>query len=102
MANPKSIEVNTTINEVTINPNVTNLSIDLNTPTVEVITNPVFMMGSQGLDAYEVAVQEGFNGTKKEWLESIKGELYGNIDGGKANSNYGGIPVIFGGNAEGL
>ena len=47
--------------------------------------------------AYEIAVQNGFNGTEQQWLESIKPAY--NIDGGKANSNYGGIQMIFGGNA---
>ena len=30
--------------------------------------------GAPGKDAYEVAVEEGFTGTKNEWLESLKGE----------------------------
>lgn len=29
--------------------------------------------GKDGADAYEVAVQEGFVGTRAEWLESLKG-----------------------------
>lgn len=29
--------------------------------------------GDNGLSAYEVAVSEGFTGTKAEWLESLKG-----------------------------
>ena len=28
----------------------------------------------RGYSAYEVAVQNGFKGTEKEWLESLKGE----------------------------
>lgn len=30
--------------------------------------------GKDGLSAYEIAVQEGFNGDETEWLESLKGE----------------------------
>lgn len=29
--------------------------------------------GMDGQDAYELAVEKGFNGTKKEWLASLKG-----------------------------
>ncbi len=31
--------------------------------------------GKDGLSAYEVAKNEGFSGTKEEWLESLKGKL---------------------------
>ena len=30
--------------------------------------------GKNGLSAYEIAVQNGFEGTETEWLESLKGE----------------------------
>lgn len=30
--------------------------------------------GADGLSAYEVAVEQGFEGTKKEWLDSLKGK----------------------------
>lgn len=33
------------------------------------LSNPI----SDGLSAYEVAVKNGFQGTEKEWLESLKG-----------------------------
>jgi hypothetical protein len=55
-----------------------------------------------------VAQIEGFTGTEEEWLESLVGPAgpagedgapYGNLDGGKANSVYGGISPIVGGNA---
>jgi hypothetical protein len=52
-----------------------------------------------------VAQIEGFTGTEAEWLESLvglpgqDGALYGNLDGGKANSIYGGISPLLGGNA---
>ena len=29
--------------------------------------------GNDGLSAYQIAVQNGFVGTEKEWLESLKG-----------------------------
>src|SRR5699024_7917992 len=32
------------------------------------------LQGSQGLSAYQVAVQEGFVGSEYEWLESLKGQ----------------------------
>lgn len=31
------------------------------------------LKGNDGASAYEVAVSEGFEGTRKEWLESLKG-----------------------------
>ena len=30
--------------------------------------------GLQGKSAYEIAVENGFQGTEQEWLESLKGE----------------------------
>ena len=30
--------------------------------------------GKDGKSAYEIALQEGFEGTEAEWLESLKGE----------------------------
>ena len=30
--------------------------------------------GKDGKSAYDIAVQEGFEGTEAEWLESLKGE----------------------------
>lgn len=30
--------------------------------------------GKQGLSAYDVAVAEGYSGTKEEWLKSLQGE----------------------------
>jgi hypothetical protein len=74
--------------------------------------------------AYDIAVENGFVGTEAAWLESLvgadgaagtngtngadgddgsdgaDGAPYGNIDGGKANTNFGGtITVVQGGNA---
>jgi hypothetical protein len=50
--------------------------------------------------AYDIAVDNGFVGTEAEWLTSLEGAPYGNIDGGKANTNFGGtITVVQGGNA---
>lgn len=40
--------------------------------------------GAGGKDAYEIAVEEGFGGTKNEWLDSLKG------DKGDLGSNAGG------------
>lgn len=33
----------------------------------------LIMMGPKGYSAYELAVQEGFDGTVDDWLESLKG-----------------------------
>ena len=68
-----------------------------------------------GKSAYAIAVDNGFVGTESQWLASLQGEdgvigadgsdgedgaPYGNIDGGKANTNFGGtITVVQGGNA---
>lgn len=30
--------------------------------------------GSQGLSAYDIAVKNGFQGTERQWLASLKGE----------------------------
>lgn len=38
--------------------------------------------GKDGLSAYEVAVKEGYKGTEKEWLESLKAKLPLNYGGG--------------------
>jgi hypothetical protein len=56
--------------------------------------------GLTGLSAYQVAQLAGFTGTEAQWLESLKGAPYGNIDGGKSNSMYGGISPLLGGNAS--
>ena len=71
--------------------------------------------GLTGLSAYQVAVLNGFVGTETQWLASLEGPQgptgpqgpqgeagapYGNIDGGKANSVYGGISPLVGGNAS--
>jgi hypothetical protein len=67
---------------------------------------PQGIQGPQGLNgfsAYQVAQIEGFTGTEEQWLESLigpAGQPYGNIDGGKANSFYGGISPLVGGNAS--
>ena len=36
-------------------------------------------LGIRGYSAYDIAVQNGFDGTEEEWLESLKGDqvLYG-------------------------
>ena len=34
----------------------------------------LYIVGSRGYSAYEIAVQNGFVGTEEEWLESLKGE----------------------------
>jgi hypothetical protein len=49
-----------------------------------------------------VAQSEGYPGSETQWLASLKGtdgQPYGNMDGGKADSMYGGINSILGGNA---
>lgn len=40
--------------------------------------------GSNGLSAYEIAVENGFEGTETEWLESLKGKKGDKGDNGKA------------------
>lgn len=37
------------------------------------VTTPTVGTGTRGYSAYEIAVQNGFVGTEKEWLESLKG-----------------------------
>ena len=59
----------------------------MNNDTIDIIVEPIVI---------EINTSTiGIKGDKGD-----KGDPYGNIDGGKANSNYGGIPMIFGGNAE--
>jgi len=68
--------------------------------------------GTASKTAYDIAVENGFVGTEEAWLASLQGEdgvigsdgadgaPYGNIDGGKADTNFGGtITVVQGGNA---
>lgn len=45
-----------------------------NEPAVFKSTVGVVLKGDTGDSAYEIAVQNGFVGTKEEWLESLKGE----------------------------
>lgn len=42
--------------------------------------------GIQGKSAYEIAVENGFEGTEMEWLESLKGETP-NLSGYYSNQN---------------
>ena len=43
--------------------------------TIEVISGPVpGSTGATGKSAYQIAVENGFKGTEKQWLESLKGE----------------------------
>ena len=56
--------------------------------------------GLTGLSAYQVAQSNGFTGTESEWLASLVGESLGYADGGKADSVYGGINPLVGGNAS--
>lgn len=47
----------------------------------------IYIPGPQGKSAYQVAVDNGFEGTEEEWLESLKGSSSGS--GGNVNlSNY--------------
>lgn len=58
--------------------------------------------GPGGDSAYQIAVNNGFEGTEEEWLESLQGEGgggIGNIDGGTASSVYGGTEPVDGGGA---
>ena len=34
------------------------------------------LKGDTGLSAYQIALNNGFEGTEEEWLESLKGESY--------------------------
>lgn len=47
--------------------------------------------GSSGKSAYEIAVEEGFEGTQQEWLESLKGK-----DGAKGADGKDGINGVDG------
>lgn len=48
--------------------------------------------GARGYSAYEIAVQHGFEGTEEEWLESLKGDVTGELGlevvDGKLNAVY--------------
>ncbi|QIN95188.1 tail assembly protein [Stenotrophomonas phage vB_SmaS_DLP_3] len=45
-----------------------------NLVTVESLRGPQGVIGPNGLDAYQVAVAQGFAGTRPQWLASLKGE----------------------------
>ena len=40
------------------------------------VNTGVHVKGSDGLSAYEIAVNHGFVGTEAEWLESLKAKVY--------------------------
>lgn len=42
--------------------------------TEPITISTVGVAGQRGMSAYEVAVNNGFTGTEKEWLESLKGK----------------------------
>ena len=44
-----------------------------NLETKIVLNGGLFPMGTKGYSAYEVAVQQGFQGTVDEWLASLVG-----------------------------
>ena len=52
-----------------------------------------FIKGDRGYSAYEIAVQNGFEGTETEWLESLKGDVTGELGleviDGKLHAVYG-------------
>lgn len=53
--------------------------------------------GKDGLSAYEVAKNEGFSGTKAEWLESLKGKLNPVLDSlDKSELGLGSLPSLGG------
>jgi hypothetical protein len=56
--------------------------------------------GLTGLSAYQVAQTNGFTGTESQWLDSLVGESVGYADGGRADSVYGGVNPLVGGNAS--
>lgn len=42
----------------------------------------IIVNGVPGKSAYEIAVENGFKGTEKEWLESLKGDNFNlNLEG---------------------
>ena len=46
--------------------------------TTKTIKGSVYgIYGKDGLSAYEIAVKNGFKGTEAEWLDTLKGELFG-------------------------
>ena len=51
-----------------------NLIFSKNVPGVQKQTITLGLnVGSEGKSAYEVAVENGYEGTEKEWVESLKG-----------------------------
>ena len=52
-----------------------------------------FLKGDTGDSAYEIAVKHGFVGTEEEWLESLKGDVTGELGleviDGKLHAVYG-------------
>lgn len=44
------------------------------TKSVEILSSVTGAAGKDGADAYEIAVANGFNGSKSDWLASLKGE----------------------------
>ena len=52
---------------------VQELEIDVSSDSEEELEVEISQAGMQGYSAYEVAVQNGFEGTEQEWLESLRG-----------------------------
>lgn len=66
------------INEIEgiIESNVTEITAVIESDTLEIETEILGSgpRGAQGFSAYELAVQQGFEGTEEEWIASLKGE----------------------------
>lgn len=71
-----------TLNGSVVNSGVVNGTVAAPAPLGGSVAKPAVVRGSAvnpkaiyGKSAYEIAVANGFNGTEKEWLESLKGVL---------------------------
>ena len=53
--------------------NVLDLEIENNTPDTTDLEGEVYVAGTRGYSAYEVAVRNGYVGTEQEWLASLVG-----------------------------
>lgn len=69
--------------------------IDVENVTEEVDVDVDGVRGARGYSAYEVAVQNGFVGTKTEWLASLKGETGEKGDTGETGSEGRGIKTAY-------
>lgn len=66
------MEVKPTVIDITLDTVQASIEVSTKLSTLELVTNPIPINGSNGKSAYEIALDNGFIGTEQEWLSSLK------------------------------